>query len=195
LLLDTCIIVKKSVAVEEFDDGALIFLPEERRLIKINCVARDILRLLDGILPLRRIIHDVASVYEAPFDSMHKDVSDILKGLADRGIILDVDRLTRIKDYSAMEDIIKYSINRDVSCRIEEPNGAILFNPETDAVQVINPTGLAIWQVLDYPRKKHEIVEHLVSICEDVPEDQVVKDVEEFLQKLKSDGFIGEVLE
>jgi len=125
---------------------------------------------------------------------MHKDVSDILKGLANRSIILDVDRLTRIRDYNAMEDIT-YSINQDVSCRIEDTDGAILFNPETDAVQVINPTGLAIWQVLDYPRKKHEIVEHLVSICEDVPEDQVVQDVEEFLQKLKADGFIGEVVE
>jgi uncharacterized protein (DUF2236 family) len=86
-------------------------------------------------------------------------------------------------------------MNLDVSCRIEEPDGAVLFNPDTDAVQVINPTGLAIWQALEFPKTKQEIVEYLLDVCEDVPEDQVAQDVEEFIERLNAAGFIGEVVE
>lgn len=184
----------KSLAIEDFDDGSLIFLMENCRLIKINHVARDVLWFMDGKNNTREIFHYVASAYNVSFEKIYQDVSTIIEKLADMAILRDVKQLQRIKDYNAMDDI-KYSINQNASCRIEDSDGAILFNPENDAVQVINPTGLAIWQALDYPRKKHEIVEHLVSICEDVPEDRVVQDVEEFLQKLKTDGFIGEVIE
>ncbi len=89
----------------------------------------------------------------------------------------------------------KYSINLDVSCRIEEPEGAILFNPESGAVQAVNSTGLIIWQSLERPRTQQEVVEYLLDVCEDVPADQVVADVASFIEKLKSSGFIGEVVE
>ena len=152
------------------------------------------MRCMDGKRTVREIILDIASIYDTSFDAIYRDASAVLADLAGNSVLKNIGQLERVKDYKKMEDIA-YSINQDVSCRIEDTDGAILFNPENDAVQVINPTGLAIWQVLYYSKKKHEIVEHLVSICEDVPEDQVVQDVEEFLQKLKADGFIGEVVE
>jgi sensor domain CHASE-containing protein len=94
-----------------------------------------------------------------------------------------------------MSDTMRYLVNPDVSCREEGPDGALLFNPDTDAVLVINPTGLLIWQVLDQPRTRDEIVAHLLEACEDAPTDQVATDVDEFIQSLQPGGFIGEVLE
>jgi sensor domain CHASE-containing protein len=94
-----------------------------------------------------------------------------------------------------MSDAMRYLVNPDVSCREEGPDGALLFNPDTDAILVINPTGLLIWQVLDQPRTRDEIVAHLLKVCEDVPTDQVATDVDEFIQRLQPGGFIGEVLE
>ena len=123
-----------------------------------------------------------------------QDVLAILLNLNDQSVIKEISRLSDIKDFETMENT-KYSMNRDISCRIEESEGAILFNPETDSVQAINPTGLAIWQVLEYPRTKQEIVEHLLDVCEDVPAGQVALDVEAFIEQLKSAGFVGEVME
>jgi hypothetical protein len=89
-----------------------------------------------------------------------------------------------------------YTANPDVSCREEGPEeGAILFNPDTDAILVINPTGLLIWQALAQPQTQEQIVAHLLENCEDVPPDGVGADVEAFLEMLKPGGFIGEVLE
>lgn len=180
--------------MEDFDDESLIFLPEERRLIKINAVARDILKRLDGKRTIYDIANELAIVYMEPFDLLLNDVFAILSDLSAQSVVKEVNRLKKIKDFQEMENI-KYSMNLDVSCRIEEPDGAVLFNPDTDAVQVINPTGLAIWQALEFPKTKQEIVEYLLDVCEDVPEDQVAQDVEEFIERLNAAGFIGEVVE
>ena len=94
-----------------------------------------------------------------------------------------------------MSDVNRYLANPDVSCREEGPEGALLFNPDTDAMLVVNPTGLLIWQTLGQPRGQDEIVAHLLEACEDVPTDQVAADVDEFIQTLQPGGFIGEVLE
>jgi|SRR6056297_334091 len=192
-ILDARYVLRPSVAIEDFDEESLIFLAEARRLIKINAVARDILNRLDGKRTVRDLLQKMALDYEMPFDSLKEDVVSVLVELAGQRVIRDLNRLSKLEGYKAMEDT-KYTINHDVSCRIEEPEGAILFNPETDAVQAINPTGLAIWEALEYPRNKKEIVEYLLDVCEDVPEEQVVQDVEEFVEKLKSAGFIGEVI-
>jgi hypothetical protein len=95
-----------------------------------------------------------------------------------------------------MSEAKRYLANPDVSCREEEPGeGAILFNPDTDAILVINPTGLLIWQALEKPRTQDKLVAHLLKNCDNVPTDQVVADVDAFLQALLPGGFVGEVLE
>lgn len=95
-----------------------------------------------------------------------------------------------------MSEAKRYLANPDVSCREESPDeGAILFNPDTDAILVINPTGLLLWRALEQPRTPDDLVAHLLENCDDVPADQVTADVAAFLQALLPGGFIGEVLE
>ncbi|MCK5099315.1 MAG: PqqD family protein [Desulfobacteraceae bacterium] len=163
-------------------------------MIKINSITRDILLCLDGKRTAQDITLKISSAYDISFDLLSKDVKNILADLAEQCIIKDINRLTQIKDFENMGET-KYNINHDISCRIEEPEGAILFNPETDAVNTINQIGLLIWQALEYPRNKSEIVEYLLNACEDVPIDQVAQDVNEFIDRLKAAGFIGEVIE
>ncbi|MBN1978810.1 MAG: PqqD family peptide modification chaperone [Anaerolineae bacterium] len=90
-----------------------------------------------------------------------------------------------------IENTPRYSTNPDVSCREEGPDGALLFNPDTDDVLVINLTGLLIWRALSEPRSQEEVVEALVAQCNNVPEGQVTQDVEEFVQQLIGREFIG----
>lgn len=90
-----------------------------------------------------------------------------------------------------MSDPVHYVVNPDVSCREEGPDGALLFNPDTDHVLVVNTTGLLIWQALDKPRTRKAIVEFIVERCEGVPTDEVTQDVNDFVEKLVNNGFVG----
>jgi len=92
-------------------------------------------------------------------------------------------------------EVKRYLANPDVSCREDDlAEGAILFNPDTDGLLVINPTGLLIWQALGQPKTPKELAAHLLESCDGAPADQVGADVDEFLDMLKPGGFIGEVL-
>ena len=93
-----------------------------------------------------------------------------------------------------MGDTNRYVVNPDVSCREQGAEGALLFNPDTDGMMVINPTGLIIWQALAQPKTEEEIVARLVEACQDVPADAVAADVSEFLALLLPGGFVGEEL-
>lgn len=94
-----------------------------------------------------------------------------------------------------MSETRRYLANPDVSCPEEGPDdGASLFNPDTGAILVINPVGLLIWQALDRPRSKDEIVAYLMEHCEGVPADQVHADLDAFFQALQPGGFVAEVL-
>ena len=84
-----------------------------------------------------------------------------------------------------------YIVNPDVSCREEGPDGALLFNPDTDDVLVVNVTGLLIWQALAEPRDRDQVVAALVEQCDNVPEDKVAQDVSEFMEQLIAKGFVG----
>jgi hypothetical protein len=94
-----------------------------------------------------------------------------------------------------MSDTRRYLANPEVSCREEGPEGALLFNPDTDTTLVVNSTGLLIWQALGQPRTPDEVVAYLLETCDDVPAERVATDVDEFIQKLQPGGFIGEVLD
>ncbi|MGD1994270.1 MAG: PqqD family protein [Anaerolineae bacterium] len=90
-----------------------------------------------------------------------------------------------------MTDQVRYVVNPDVSCREEGPDGALLFNPDTDQVVVVNATGLLIWQALIEPSTREEIVQYIQERCEGVPTDEVTQDVREFIDELVAKGFVG----
>jgi len=86
----------------------------------------------------------------------------------------------------------QYVVNPDVSCREEGPDGALLFNPDTDDVIVVNATGALIWGALAEPRTRDQLVALLLAQCEGAPpEAQVARDVDEFVDLMVSRGFIG----
>jgi hypothetical protein len=89
----------------------------------------------------------------------------------------------------------QYQANPDVSCREEGPEGALLFNPDTDGILVINPTGLLLWRELGRPRTQDQLVSRLVEACDGVSDGEVEDDVAGFLQTLLPGGYVGEVLE
>ena len=82
--------------------------------------------------------------------------------------------------------------NPDVVLREEDPDeGALLFNPDTNQVKVINSTGLFIWQQCGVARTLDEIVAEVQKGFEDVPLEQLAQDVREFMDGMLASGFIG----
>ena len=82
-----------------------------------------------------------------------------------------------------------YIANPDISCREEGPDGALLFNPDTDDVMVVNVTGLLIWQALAVPRTLEGVIDALRARCNNVPQDEVADHVSEFVEQMVDRGF------
>jgi hypothetical protein len=82
--------------------------------------------------------------------------------------------------------------NPDVVLREEDPEeGALLFNPDTNQVKVINTTALFIWQQCSEARTLDAIIAEVQKGFDDIPLEQVAKDVQEFVDGMVACGFIG----
>lgn len=92
-----------------------------------------------------------------------------------------------------MDKPILRRANPVVSCREEGPDGALLFQPDTDDLMVINSTGLLIWRELSQPQTRDEIAARLHQAHPEAPLEQLTTDVEAFFESLAPGGFIDEV--
>jgi hypothetical protein len=85
----------------------------------------------------------------------------------------------------------RYIRNPDAVLREEDPDGGLLFNPDTNQIKVLNVTGLFIWQLCDGSHGLPGIVAAMQESFDDVPEDQVADQVAEFVDEMTAAGFIG----
>ena len=85
----------------------------------------------------------------------------------------------------------RYIRNPDVVLSEEDPDGALLFNPDTNQVRVLNVTGLFIWKLCDGSRDRSAIEAAIQESFDGVPEDQVASQVTEFIDDMAATGFIG----
>lgn len=92
----------------------------------------------------------------------------------------------RVKDTGS-----SYIKNPDVVVHEEDAHGALLFNPDDDAIRVLNTTGFHIWKSCDGNRRLPELVHDLKNAFSDVPEGEVEAQVKGFLEEMLSSGFIG----
>jgi hypothetical protein len=81
--------------------------------------------------------------------------------------------------------------NPDVVLREEDPDGALLFNPDTNQIRVINTTGLFIWKHCDGKKDMPAIVSALKKAFAGVPQAEVQGQVKAFIDDMKANGFLG----
>jgi hypothetical protein len=89
----------------------------------------------------------------------------------------------------------RYLANPDVALREEDQDGALLFNPDTDQIRVLNATGLFIWKLCDGRHELPEMVAAMREAFDKVPEDEVTSQVTQFVEEMASSGFLGTVVE
>lgn len=89
----------------------------------------------------------------------------------------------------------RYLVNPDVVLREEDPDGGLLFNPDTNQIRVLNHTGLFIWKVCDGKHDIKEIIKGIQETYDGVPEDQVADQVRTYVDEMVASGFIGIIKE
>lgn len=81
--------------------------------------------------------------------------------------------------------------NPDVILREEEPDGALLFNPDTNQIRVVNATGLFIWKLCDGKNDLPAIITELKKEFDGVPAAEVDGQVKVFVDDMRANGFLG----
>ena len=92
------------------------------------------------------------------------------------------------KSISGNDSLIR---NPDVVLREEDPDGALLFNPDTNQIRVINTTGLFIWKQCSGKKDVPAIVSALKKTFAAVPATEVEAQVKEFINDMRAGGFLG----
>jgi hypothetical protein len=80
--------------------------------------------------------------------------------------------------------------NPGAVCRREADGWAVLFNPDTAGAVALNPTGIAIWQLIDGRRDAVAIAAALRRQFSEVPP-EVDADVAALIQTLADEGLVG----
>jgi hypothetical protein len=84
-----------------------------------------------------------------------------------------------------------YHVNPDVVLREEDPDGGLLFNPDTNQLRVLNHTGLFIWKLCDGSHDMEEIIAGIQETYDGVPDEQVADQVKTYVNEMIISGFIG----
>ncbi|MDP2939673.1 MAG: PqqD family protein [Candidatus Omnitrophota bacterium] len=85
--------------------------------------------------------------------------------------------------------------NPKASTRIvfrEEGDEALLFDPDTGAVKVLNETGKFIWSNLDGSASLEILVQKIMDAFDTSDENKIKEDLEKFIAELKKLKFLDE---
>lgn len=175
------------VAVEYFDGRALILGMRRRAVAELDVKHSWFLKHIDGQYNLTQIAQAYATAFIINDEQARIEIQEICAELLQTDFVKSA--------YSSSKgdnmDTTRYIVNPDVNLREEDEDGALLYNPDTDRVQLLNPTGLYIWKFCAQGRSMPEIITSLQADFEDVPADVVATDVEEFVTHMIDSGFLG----
>jgi hypothetical protein len=189
--------LSKDAVLETFDDGGLVLILPERRLVELNPTAVEVVKLLDGIRTPEQVADEIVKYHDIGHDisvtQITQDVLELCLELNQNGVLeVQPDHQERVDMTTAVAT--QFLRNPDVVLREEDEDGGLLFNPDTNQVKVINTTGLFIWQQCGLARTVDEIVAEVQKGFDEVPSEQVAQDVQEFVDGMLATGFIGTVM-
>jgi hypothetical protein len=186
--------LNSQVVIEGFEDGALALRLADRHLIELNASAHWVVEHTDGERSVAQVADALAAEFQVPGAQALADVVELYRWLAEQHIVEIAGPPLAGKEKMDMTELVRYLCNPDVVLREEDPDeGALLFNPDTNQVKVLNPTGLFIWKQCGAARTLDEIAAEVQKGFEDAPADQVAQDVREFVEGMVATGFIGAV--
>ncbi|MBN1563807.1 MAG: PqqD family peptide modification chaperone [Anaerolineae bacterium] len=174
------------MAFEHFVNQALLLDLHTRTFTRLNADQSWIVQHIDGRRPLATIMTLLARTFCLDDEQAYEMVDTFCKTMLQQGHFY--------LKYSSWQGEIKvthYVQNPDVNIREEDSDGALLFNPDTNQVQVLNSSGMYIWKMCAKGCTVTEIITAIKANFEDVPDGEVESDVEEFIAAMTNNGFLG----
>jgi hypothetical protein len=175
--------------VEYFDDSGLVLNLRNRSMIALDAQESQVVKCLNGQSTLNQLVDHFVGVFGISREQTIRSVMATCEKLFHAQAI----QLLHGKWKGESMNDIQYLQNPDVNLREEDEDGALLFNPDTDRVQLVNNTGLFIWKFCSEKHTIDQIVVALEENFEDIPTNAVAADVEEFINQMVGSGFIGTV--
>ena len=83
-----------------------------------------------------------------------------------------------------------FRLREEVLVRIEEPEGAIIFYPAKDKLMILNWMGAIYVKLLLHGATCKDLISEIQQHCEVKDEDEVEKDIQDFIAKLIKNQFI-----
>jgi len=185
--LDAVWALARHIEVEHFEDGAVLLDMRRKSVAELERAQAWVLERLDG----QRSLAQVAEEYAAAWATGGEDARQGVAAACDRLLELGCLRLVQGSWKGVGLDETRYVQNPDVNLREEDEDGALLFNPDSDRVQLLNSTGLYIWKLCAQGRTQSEIAAAFLQDFDEVPAETVAADVEEFVTSMLDSGFLG----
>jgi hypothetical protein len=177
----------RHVAIEYFDDGALLLDLRNQKVAALDGVESRLLGCLDGKRTLGELLDECACTALGVAIDAASGVSATFDDLLQR-------QMLHLVGGYAKEDGVnptRYIQNPDVNLREEDEDGGLLYDPDSDRVRLVNSTGLRIWKICAEGRTIEEMAAYLQAEFDGVPENEVTADVDEFVGQMVESGFIG----
>ena len=73
----------------------------------------------------------------------------------------------------------------------QEEEEALLFNPDTGMIKVLNPTGVFTWKLCDGKHTRDDIISEILGNFEGEPREKIEQDVDKFLDELKNNNLVN----
>jgi hypothetical protein len=83
-----------------------------------------------------------------------------------------------------------YLRNPDVALRDEDDDGALLFNPDTNQVLVLNPTAVCVWKNCNGTLNVTAMINLIKEEFDEVPNATVEEEILKFLTDMTKGGYI-----
>jgi hypothetical protein len=90
------------------------------------------------------------------------------------------------------ETTVRLMQNPDVVIREVDDDGALLFNPDTNRVRVVNRTGLFLWNLCEKGSDLPSMLVKLKEAFDQVPEADAPDQVTTYVTDLIRGGFLGQ---
>ena len=88
---------------------------------------------------------------------------------------------------------IRFIQNENISLREEDEDGALLFEPDTGKIVVLNLTGVELWKRLKEPNDIKSLKSYIIENFSETDNHDVEKEINEFITQLKELEFIKEI--
>ena len=173
-------IVNPNVLVEKFNDGSLVLNVKTREVVEISSDEDWLLKQIKKRNTKDKIKKYFFNKMQTSQKKIDVHVERMYNDLLKKKIIQDRGEIMKRK----------YMQNPVVNLREEDEDGALLFNPDSNRIQLLNNTGFFIWKFCSEGRTLSDISEAVRQEYSDVPKEQLNEDVKQFLDEMFEIGFI-----